>query len=530
MSGVVVGLSQDKSQQDERKTLALKLVELTRSQLIASAPFLASATGALHPQIAQIPSALATDGTALLINPDVLLAEFAHTRKLPVQTYAHTLLHCIFLHPFVGEIEQALWSLAADMICWVLSEEIFFKRGIAPKASAGLPTSRNQTERSLDDQRRLDVMRLLSSQMSGTLTTERLYHVLSRGENSDQIAAWSRLFFVDSHQLWKTEEAPDDQQQEGGSNSKGSTDNSRTSSATNQQSTPHALPTPDEDSSESSDERDETAPQINQPQLSDARLSSAENSQKTWEHIAQQLRVDLETLSRKQGSSLQTLIGALRVSSHQQKDYREFLRQFAVENEDVRLSDDEFDYVFYTYGLELYGDMPLIEPLEYRQENRVRDFAIIIDTSSSVTKKVVQEFIDATYDVLTTEGGFFKQSCIHIIQADLRVQSDVRISSAADLANWRNHIELRGLGGTDFRPAIQYVRQLWQQGEFTDLRGLLYFTDGWGIYPPQAPPFKCAFVFYDEDHRPDIVPSWAEQLVLHPGEFESLSVYDKRRR
>ena len=39
------------------------------------------------------------------------------------------------------------------------------------------------------------------------------------------------------------------------------------------------------------------------------------------------------------------------------------------------------------------------------------------------------------------------------------------------------------------------------------------------------PPYKTAFVFYDEDHRPDLVPAWAIQLTLRPGEFESMSVY-----
>ncbi len=42
--------------------------------------------------------------------------------------------------------------------------------------------------------------------------------------------------------------------------------------------------------------------------------------------------------------------------------------------------------MFYTYGLSpLYGDMPLIEPLEYRDEKRIRDFCDATDTSSSVT-------------------------------------------------------------------------------------------------------------------------------------------------
>ena len=172
-----------------------------------------------------------------------------------------------------------------------------------------------------------------------------------------------------------------------------------------------------------------------------------------------------------------------------------------------------------------YDNVPLIEPLVYRSEKRIRDFAIVIDTSSSVSAKVVQEFVDATFDVLNSEGGFFAQTNIHIIQADARVQSDIKITSPAELNQWRHNIKLYGFGGTDFRPAFRYVQELRQAGEFDDLQGLVYFTDGWGIYPDRMPPYKCAFVFYDEDHRPELVPAWAIQVVLHPGEFESMSVY-----
>ena len=44
--------------------------------------------------------------------------------------------------------------------------------------------------------------------------------------------------------------------------------------------------------------------------------------------------------------------------------------------EELKVNDEEFDYIYYTYGLEHYGNMPLIEPLEFKDEKRVRDFAI----------------------------------------------------------------------------------------------------------------------------------------------------------
>ena len=44
---------------------------------------------------------------------------------------------------------------------------------------------------------------------------------------------------------------------------------------------------------------------------------------------------------------------------------------------------DSFDYNFYSYGLSLYGNMPLIEPQEWKEVQKVEEFVIVIDTSMS---------------------------------------------------------------------------------------------------------------------------------------------------
>ena len=77
-----------------------------------------------------------------------------------------------------------------------------------------------------------------------------------------------------------------------------------------------------------------------------------------------------------------------------------------------------------------------------------------------------------------------------------------------------SHLTLYGEGGTDFRPAFAYVDELLNKGEFEDLRGLIYFTDGYGIYPNRMPPYKTAFVFMQEDYYDVDVPAWAVKLIL----------------
>lgn len=60
---------------------------------------------------------------------------------------------------------------------------------------------------------------------------------------------------------------------------------------------------------------------------------------------------------------------------------------------------DEFDYIYYTYGLELYKDTPLIEPLEYREDKKIRDFVVVIDTSGSVQGDMVQLFLQKKHGI-----------------------------------------------------------------------------------------------------------------------------------
>ena len=88
------------------------------------------------------------------------------------------------------------------------------------------------------------------------------------------------------------------------------------------------------------------------------------------------------------------------------------------------------------------------------------------------------------------------------------------ITSPADLQDYIKHLEIRGMGGTDFRPAFSRVEALQKSREFTDLSGILVFTDGAGIYPDRKPDARCILVFLDRQYDPANLPRWAEILVL----------------
>lgn len=72
-------------------------------------------------------------------------------------------------------------------------------------------------------------------------------------------------------------------------------------------------------------------------------------------------------------------------------------------------------------------------------------------------------------------------------------------------------MEIKGRGGTDFRPVFRYVNHMLKDRQFRDLRGLLYFTDGNGIFPKKKPSYDTAFIFTD-DQEDVQVPDWAMKV------------------
>ena len=233
-----------------------------------------------------------------------------------------------------------------------------------------------------------------------------------------------------------------------------------------------------------------------------------------WGEINDGIETDLETFSQEAGERDGDFLEQIKTGNRSKYDYREFLRKFAVFHEEMAVDDDSFDYNFYTYGLRLYGNMPLIEPLESKEVKKVEEFVIVIDTSMSCSGELVRKFLEETYGVLSENDSFFTKINVHIIQCDEKVHTDKKITSQEEMKDYMEHLELYGDGGTDFRPAFEWVDRLLEQHEFHNLKGLIYFTDGFGIYPQKMPPYKTAFVFMQDNYRDVDVPVWAMKLIL----------------
>lgn len=452
---------------------ALDVITLARSMLIVKYRFLDVALN----RLALVPSeeaTLATDGVRLTYGPRHILRSFRSDRDKPAQEYLHAVLHCIYSHMFIGDnINQTLWTLACDIAVESTINDLGLRGNGSAKAIAQSP----------------EIERLRAE--IRMLTAEKIYHYyMEAGLPDAEIERLGRVFRSDDHSGWYRPQPEDKSYNDEGD-----------------------MPPGDEkkdpgDNSASYEELDDVQ------DAEDSRSIPTSEVEEEWKKIAEQIQEDLETFSREQGDTSGSLMQNLSEVNRERYNYAAFLRKFSVLGETVDVNDEEFDYIFYTYGLKLYENMPLIEPLEYKEVRRIREFVIAVDTSGSTSGDLVQKFLQKTYNILKSTESYFSRVNIHIIQCDAAIQEHVKITSEEEFDSYISTMSIHGLGGTDFRPVFDFTDSLIRDGEFTNLRGLIYFTDGRGTYPVRKPDYETAFVFLDNEYNNPEVPPWAIRLVL----------------
>lgn len=458
----------------EADKLANEILNLSRNKLLVNLRFMDVALSH-HKRIAY-DGTLATDGKTLFYDPGFILRTYKDSQEEMVRTYLHMILHCVFQHPFIGiSVDERLWSLACDMAVECTISDLGLN---------GVSSPREAKQKKIVSELKKDLK---------ILTAEKIYSVLKRADYPDwALNQWKAAFQSDDHTPWYIWEVQIalhtiSMASEGNSGSKASGGTDLTST--------------EEDMSAES-------------QNTDGSSSVSSMDKEFWEQVSNQIQMDLEVFSKSQGDKAGNMLQNLRSVNRERYDYTAFLKKFAVLGETMKVNEDEFDYIYYTYGLEHYDNMPLIEPLEYKEVKRIKEFVIAIDTSGSVVGEEVQMFLQKTYNILMQEDSFFSRVNIHIIQCDAEIQEDVVITNRDEFEAYLKSMSIRGLGGTDFRPVFRYVDRLIEEKRFRNLKGMIYFTDGYGTFPEHKPPYTTAFLFVEEGYEIPKVPPWAIKLVL----------------
>mgnify|MGYP001051525656 FL=1 len=358
---------------------------------------------------------MGTDGKNLYYNPEYVLRAYQKEKGFVSRMYLHLVVHGIFRHFFVNpQIEQRKWDLACDMATEYIIES--WKLDFAD-ISAGA-----------DEKRELDRIR----KNVGLMNAEKIYGYLKKKKESE-IDRLEKIFRRDDHSFWYPE-------------TKNRNDVIQVKSG-----------------------------QVNQNREV---MFSNQKLEELWKQAAKKIQVDLETFMKSRSGETGDFLVNLKLANRKKQDYSAFLRKFTRLGERMKINDEEFDYNFYTYGMQLYGNMPLIEPLEYKDVRVVKTFVTVIDTSGSVEEEKLRRFLEKTYQILKSGQKSEDRVNFHLIQCDALVQKDVKITSEKELEQVMEDLTLYGRGGTDFRPAFEYIEELRKNGELTNLNGMLYFTDG----------------------------------------------------
>jgi len=455
---------EDSNSLNQADLLADKIIKFSRDTLLVNLRFLDAAIHQLIIQPEDELDTIATDGQYFFFNTWHILNNFQRQMEAITRDYLHVIFHCIFKHLFINKLVcQSCWDLACD---------IAVENAINDIGIQSLDTARQSKQ--------MQVITQLKSSLR-LMTAEKIYrYYLDKKTSEEELVSLRQNFYADNHTLWYVRPEK-----------KGSTG-----------------------------ERDQESTEVEPSQRSKG-WGQSKHSRPTqelidlWKQISERAQVDIETASKKWGDLGGGLHQGLNQLNREKYNYASFLKRFSVLGEAMQVNDEEFDLIFYTYGLKLYENMPLIEPLEYKEVKRIKEFVVAIDTSGSVSGQVVQAFVQKTYNILKQTENFFTKVNIHIIQCDAEIQEDYKITNPEEFDKYVQSMQLRGFGGTDFRPVFTYVDDLIKKREFENLRGLIYFTDGFGIYPTKKPLYDTAFVFLDEDYvdTPD-VPPWAIKLVL----------------
>ena len=192
-------------------------------------------------------------------------------------------------------------------------------------------------------------------------------------------------------------------------------------------------------------------------------------------------------------------------------DYRNFLKRFLTAEERIEPNDEEFDYIYYCLGLKNYGNMPLIENLEYKDDKDFSDVVIAIDTSGSTQGEPVKRFAEEMYS-LVSQALIGDKVRFRIIECDSEIRDDVLIRDREQFENKMRNFEIKGGGGTDFRPVFDRLYSDKQSGR--RIKGLIYFTDGYGIFPEKDLGIKTCFVLYGAYSYKVKTPYFAYRLEL----------------
>ena len=121
---------------------------------------------------------------------------------------------------------------------------------------------------------------------------------------------------------------------------------------------------------------------------------------------------------------------------------------------------------------------------------------IAVDSSGSVDEELLGQFLSEVNFLMSLVQNYQ----IELLVCDDKIHSHKTFYSGDSL-----EVELKGGGGTDFRPVFRFIKE-----SFDDVKLLLYFTDLEGVFPKEPPSYEVRWI----STTTKIVPDFGEVIHL----------------
>ncbi len=237
-------------------------------------------------------------------------------------------------------------------------------------------------------------------------------------------------------------------------------------------------------------------------------LLEGENSKLSADEVAKKL-----SQKKSLGWGSESESGCQRVKADSGEcSFREVFKEFLVKKSVSKDQLDFYDPMLYQYGLDLYEDVPLIEPAEEIDEISLENMVIAIDTSGSC-EGYASEFLSQIIGIFREIGKGLQFDRIYLMQCDCSIQNVCEFEDVEELNEVKDSMQMYGWGGTSFIPVFDWVdRNLVKEGK--NVGCLLYFSDAEGDFPSAAPEYPTFFITPEETEY-SWLPKWVRNVSLN---------------
>jgi len=158
-------------------------------------------------------------------------------------------------------------------------------------------------------------------------------------------------------------------------------------------------------------------------------------------------------------------------------DWLTILQRFLLDTSANDVSEEFFDRRF-------LGDDLFIEAIDSPQ---VSDIVFAKDTSGSMHSL----WLSQTCSEIESAMQKVKIKRCWLLDIDSQMNGVIKEHGPNDPIDF----SAKGRGGTDFRPPFRWAKEKCP----TQPKALIYFTDGWGPFPEEAPPYPVLWMTFGED-------------------------------